>query len=45
MDNVVVTRTPLRGRTRCSDLFHWPMKNAASNGLEAAPGIGFIENS
>ena len=34
-----------RGRTRCSDLSHKQKKNAASNGLEAAQGIGFIENS
>lgn len=34
-----------RGRTRRTILFHRPMKNAASNGLEAAQGIGFIENS
>ncbi len=45
MGYVAVTSISMCGRTRRSDLFHWPMKNAASNGLEAAPGIGFIENS
>ena len=45
MEYVGVTSIPLRGRIRGTNLFHRPMKNAASNGLEAAQGIGFIENS
>jgi hypothetical protein len=45
MEYVGVTSIPLRGRIRCSDLSHKQKKNAASNVLEAAQGIGFIENS